>query len=268
MKISVIIPTYNPKNYLWECLESLKYQTFPPCDFEILIVLNGAKNPYYRNIEHYIIDNLMGINVYLFYSNIEGVSNARNIGLENAKGEFITFIDDDDYVSQSFLYDLYQVADKDTIALSNVISFIDGDSNMIPVPYKKSDLFRILCSKGNIKYLKARQYFSGSCMKLISSDIINNRRFNIKFKNGEDSLFMFLISDKIKMVCAANIDAIYFRRNRLDSAYNSRKKVIYKIRNSVLILLEYNKIYFSNLRKYSFIFYLTRVLGLLKTMLS
>lgn len=52
MKISVIIPTYKPKAYLWECLDSLVAQTFAKKDFEVLLVLNGCLEPYRSEIEH------------------------------------------------------------------------------------------------------------------------------------------------------------------------------------------------------------------------
>ena len=54
MKISVIIPTYSPREYLWECLDSLCGQSFFRWDFEILLILNGTREPYYSFINEYI----------------------------------------------------------------------------------------------------------------------------------------------------------------------------------------------------------------------
>ena len=56
MKISVIIPTYKPKEYIWECLDSLKSQTFDKKEFEIILILNGCKEPYYSEIDKYIME--------------------------------------------------------------------------------------------------------------------------------------------------------------------------------------------------------------------
>ena len=102
MKISVIIPTYKPGAYIWECLDSLRNQTLPKEDFELILVLNGCKDPYYSQIQEYIDKNLIGNNVNFIQTDTGGVSNARNIALDVAKGEYITFIDDDDYISASF----------------------------------------------------------------------------------------------------------------------------------------------------------------------
>ena len=102
-KISVIIPTYKPQDYLWECLDSLLIQTFPKEDFEIILVLNGCIEPYKSKIEQYIVDKMQGVNVNFIHTEVGGVSNARNIALDQTRGEFITFLDDDDYFSKTTL---------------------------------------------------------------------------------------------------------------------------------------------------------------------
>ena len=103
MKISIIIPTYKPQSYLWECLSSLSNQTFPKEDYEILLVLNGCENPYKLEIESFISKRSSNVNIQLIHTLDAGVSNARNIALSYVKGEYVTFIDDDDFVSPLFL---------------------------------------------------------------------------------------------------------------------------------------------------------------------
>ena len=97
MKISVIIPTYQPKDYLWECLNSLTSQTISKDDYEVIIVLNGCDEPYKSQIQSYI-DAKEGFHFSLIQTDVPGVSNARNIGLDKSKGEYISFIDDDPWV--------------------------------------------------------------------------------------------------------------------------------------------------------------------------
>jgi hypothetical protein len=72
--------------------------------------------------------------------------------------------------------------------------------------------------------ISCRSFFSVVWAKLIPLSIIQNRRFNINFENGEDALFMALISDRIKSIRFANEDVIYYRRIREDSV-SQRKKV-------------------------------------------
>ena len=88
MKISVIIPTYKPLSYLWECLNSLIQQTYPKTDFEIILVLNGCCEPYKSDINHYIATSMQGVNINFIQIDEGGVSNARNIALDKAKGEY------------------------------------------------------------------------------------------------------------------------------------------------------------------------------------
>ena len=122
MKVSVIIPTYKPGDYLWECLKSLNSQDMPSKDFEVILILNGCNEPYVSSIgkwtdEHHF-DNLR-----MIQTDVPGVSNARNIGLRRASGEYICFVDDDDYVSESYLSGLYDVASPECIALAHPVAF-------------------------------------------------------------------------------------------------------------------------------------------------
>ena len=263
MQISVIIPTYRPKDYIWECLDSLRQQTLSRDEFEIILILNGEKEPYYSRIKEYLSLNLKDFNVNIIYTEVAGVSNARNIGLDISKGEYITFMDDDDFVSATFLEKLLETAGKTTVSLSNALAFNDPESN-IYIPYHVTNTYQQLHEKTNIKiYSRSRTYFSGPCMKLIHRDIIGDRRFDIRFKNGEDSLFMFLISDKISEIVFSEPSAIYYRRFRTNSALTrkrSRKEILF---NNLRAMVSYTKIF--KLGKYSFLFYVTRLIAVLRS---
>ena len=126
MKVTVIIPTFKPKEYIWECLDSVANQTFPKDDFEVIIVLNGCCEPWKNDIDRYINQNMNGINVRFIQTDFPGVSNARNIALDNAEGQYVAFLDDDDFVSENYLSQLYEKASEDTISLCYPYAFIDG----------------------------------------------------------------------------------------------------------------------------------------------
>ncbi len=102
MKISVIVPTYKPKDYLWECLESIYNQTFSKKEYELILVLNGCDEPYGTRIVSWLNEHT-DLQVLYIQTDIGGVSNARNMALDIANGEYITFIDDDDFISPSYL---------------------------------------------------------------------------------------------------------------------------------------------------------------------
>lgn len=265
MKISIIIPTYKPQNYLWECLDSLCRQTFNKQDFEIILILNGCDAPYQTQIKKYVSKHMQDVNIHFIHTKQPGVSNARNIGLDNAKGEFVTFIDDDDYVSENFLQGMYNAISNGTIPVSNMKAFKDGESGF--VYYEKEMLFNQL--KGKIRDInEMRKFLSISVAKLLPlKEVIKDRRFNLNFKNGEDSLFMFLISDGIKHLSFSTDDAIYYRRYRANSALTAKKSFSYILNSRMALAKAYTKIYFSHPTKYNFTFYTTRLLACIKAIL-
>lgn len=264
MKISVIIPTYKPQAYLWECLDSLVYQTFPKEDFEVILVLNGCTEPWKSQIQEYIDTKMQGMNVNFIHTEQGGVSNARNMALDVAEGEYITFIDDDDYVSPEFIEELYVRTTHYRTAISNTIAFEDRTGKIFE-DYVISKDFEKCKRKTKVSVVKARRYFAGPVRKLIAMEIIGDRKFDVSFKNGEDTLFMFLISDKIKEVTCMSNSAIYYRRIRESSASMRKRSFLNRSVNSFRLILEYSKIYFSSPLRYNGIFYIMNVLGSIKT---
>lgn len=264
MKISVIIPTYKPKNYIWECLDSLICQAFSKEDFEIIIVLNGCNEPWRSEIEKYIKVNMNEMNVKLIQTDSPGVSNARNLALDYVKGEYVTFIDDDDYVSANYLQDLCRCSSIDQIGCAHPIAFDENGMR----GYSLEKEWKKLSCLGSSNYYKGRKLFQGPCMKLIHHNIIGSRRFDVNFSNGEDSLFMFLISDRFKQVLATRDTAIYYRRVRVDSAAYSKKSFYVKLRNSLRLIFSYLKIYLKHLDSYDFKFFITRVIGAMRMCLN
>lgn len=98
-------------------------------------------------------------------------------------------------------------------------------------------------------------------MKLIPMSFIQGRRYDVRFKNGEDSLFMFLISDKLHKISFTSKNAVYYRRYRIGSATMSKKNIWGIVNNQLRMIKEYSLIYFSHPIEYSLNFYLTRIMG-------
>lgn len=253
MKISVIIPTYKPQDYLWECLISLGKQTFSKEDFEVILVLNGCTEPWKSQIEEFIACKMAHMNINFIHTEQGGVSNARNLALDVASGEYIAFIDDDDYISISYLADLFAIASKDTISLCYPLSFDDGTTNYLPFYITKD--YNSSNVNNRCSWYHARRYFNGPVYKLIHRDIIGERRFDTRFSYGEDSLFMFLISNRFKWVSYTSKDVIYYRRNRLGSATFHKRSFINKLKNEWHLILNKTIIFFSCPLQYSIRFY-------------
>lgn len=266
IKISVIVPTYQPGDYLWECLITLAGQNFPRENFEVVLVLNGCCEPWKTQIEQFISDRMRGINVKFVQTDVGGVSSARNIGIDLSKGDYITFLDDDDYVSDSYLQRLYEKSDVNTVVLSNALAFNDGCKEEW-LKYQLTEVYKKYAHRKHLSLpSKVRKYFNGPVMKLFPMTIIRDRRFDTRFKNGEDSLFMFLISDAISNIAFASSDAIYYRRYRPNSAITRRRTRRERITNTLKGIHQYCRIY--NVFHYNFLFFISRVLAEIKFLIK
>ncbi|NLJ82499.1 MAG: glycosyltransferase family 2 protein [Bacteroidales bacterium] len=260
MQISVVVPTYKPESYIYECLLSLKNQDLSHDLFEIILVLNGIQQPYQKEIELFIQENLQEtIHTKLIYSKQAGVSNARNKGIEAAKGDYIAFVDDDDIIAPNYLSILLKMSSENSIAVSNVKTFYeklgDGGDDYITQSFTKNKD----TSSQNI--FKLRSFLSSSCAKIISKEIIQHRRFDERFAIGEDSLFMFSISDKIKKIYLVN--TTYYRRIRPKSASRLQKAMSMKMINTFKLLCSYTKVYIKDIRNYNFLLYASRVVAII-----
>lgn len=262
MKISVIIPTYKPSTYLWECLESLCQQTIDHQLYEIVIVLNGSDEPYATMIRQFIDTQGEHTNIRLFQTDIASVSHARNIGIEESVGDYITFVDDDDWVSKAYLEELVKNIDDGTVVEANVIQY--DEKGKVVADNFLSQAYRKVSKAEKITLFKSRSFFSSACCKMIPRYVIGNIRFDVKFSLGEDSLFMFAISKNVRRVKTSRPDAVYHIRTRSNSAshshysYGFRAKVIFRLTK------EYVKIYITDMRRYNFLFFLTRIAATLR----
>ena len=205
--ISIIIPIYNCENLLPRCLESIFAQSYN--DYEVLLVNDGSTDGTAMVCNEYVAKS-KGKFRYIEKKN-GGVSSARNIGLNNAKGEYICFIDADDYVHKDYLRCLYEAGRELNVDL--VMCTIV--SNMQCVKETKisgcNDAVRsILCIKDN----------QGPWCKLFKRELIGELRFNENVYMGEDTLFCVEYAKRCKT-------AIYLPK-RLYHYDNPSASVIYR----------------------------------------
>ena len=124
----------------------------------------------------------------------------------------------------------------------------------------KSEAYEYCIRKGcNSISSKVRKFFSGPCMKLIPMSYIQDKRFNINFKNGEDCIFMFLISNKFQKMAFTSKNAIYYRRFREGSAVTTERSKKEQLQNSLKCMNEYTKIFLRG--NYSLYFYASRIVA-------
>lgn len=266
MKISVIVPTYKPGEYIFECMDSLLHQTLDKSLFEVIVVLNGCDEPWHSRLQEYIEQNLYSLHIRFFQTNQPGVSNARNLALDCANGEYIAFIDDDDYVSELYLEELLNNSSSDCVALSDSL-YVNDITGEIMSENAHHQRFLVNQKLTNPTLFQSRTFFNGPCMKLLHRDIIGKRRFDIRFANGEDSLMMFQISDRIKRLAYTSHSAVYYRRVRANSATTKRRSRIKLFSNTLCLMVEYSKSIMLNPLKYDYLYALSRYAAGIKNVL-
>lgn len=259
MQISVIIPTYSPGEYLFACVEAILKQTLDKDLYEVVIVLNGIRDPYMDIINNYIQGKSCTIKLY--YTEKKGVSNARNIGINVAKGEYITFVDDDDIVSPTYLEGLLAVSSATCVGCANCYKFTESVEDKYAFEWTES-FFRL--QNEQFSLWKFRQYLSPPWMKLIHRSIIGDTRFNTSMQISEDALFCAEISSNIKDMQCATESVIYYIREREGSATRKKMKVSYIFRLTLKKIYLFWKIYLSAPSSYNFPFFFSRTLASMK----
>ena len=116
--VSVIIPIYKAEPYLKKCLDSIAAQTYK--NLEIILIDDGSPDNCGRICDEYAANDPR---VKVIHKQNGGMSDARNTGLDNATGEYLTFIDSDDYVSENFVDTLLNAL-RDNDADMSVCSFV------------------------------------------------------------------------------------------------------------------------------------------------
>lgn len=205
-KISVIVPCYNVAKWVGRCLDSLKNQTFQ--DLEVICIDDKSVDDTLAILKRYAKEDSR-IKVIEQKEN-GGVARARNSGLDMASGEYIGFVDPDDYVEQDFYEKLYNkiVETKaDVVKGTAVVSEVSTGDKYIRYGYVKDEII---------------VFFSAFWSALYDASFL--KRFNIRFSEqiifGEDTLFLANVSlhtQNIEFVSDAFYNYFYLREGSLDS---------------------------------------------------
>lgn len=265
--ISVIIPSYKPDNYIYRCLESVARQDIDKQRYEVIIVLNGCNEPYHTDIKLFLQQKFLGIKTLLLQTDVAGVSNARNIGLDNAQGEYIAFIDDDDWVSNNFLRNLSEKSDKNKIIVSNILLINEKSKQQETCFLNKT--FSKNKNNTNPSIFSARGFMSNACEKLIPQNVIQKDRFPVEFELGEDSIFMFAISKRINKIELTSSDTIYYINKRaMSSSRSLDRPFTFRLKLALKQISTYTLIYINDITNYNSLFFLTRIVASLRKIIT
>ena len=188
--VSIVVPVYNVEAYLRACLDSIVAQTYS--NIEVILVDDGSKDGSGNICDEYATKDSR---VRVIHQENRGVSKARNVGIDSAQGEYLSFIDGDDTVDPNYIAIMYQEIERGSF-----------------------DIVRLSWERGNRNYTYDVRFDSDGKKFIDESSLDDLRlcaniwglfktekhiRFNEKLKNGEDSLFVienFVKSQSRKML--------------------------------------------------------------------
>ncbi len=227
--ISVIVPVYNVESYLQKCLDSIIDQTYS--NLEIIIIDDGSKDrsgeicDYYKNIDS---------RIKVVHKQNGGLSDARNIGIDISVGEYICFVDSDDYLEKNYVLKMYEkIKDKD-IDICCCGKFIESE-NICKVVNSDSDF--ILDSVEALKYYLQKKEIDNSAVdKLYRKKMFDDVRFpaGMYYEDIGTIYKLFLKAKKIAhidiplyhyVMRKGSISHGVFSKKQLESLYMTREAV-------------------------------------------
>ena len=243
MKISVIVPVYNVENYLEKCLNSLVNQTLE--EIEILVINDGSTDDSQKIIDEF--QKKFPQKIKAFSKENGGLSDARNFGIERASGNFLAFVDSDDYVSENMLQEMYDLAIKNEaeLVICN-LQKVDEHGNVTQKLTQIPNLSEKIELEKNFSVFSDLSYFA--CNKIFRQELFDGKRFQ-KGMHFEDIELIPQILLQCKTL--AKTDAYHYqyleRSNSISKSHTERGLDILKAVEHVEIAFE-NSVY-SNKKK-------------------
>lgn len=224
IRLSIVIPAYNVERYIEQCIESCENQGLPFNDYEIIIINDGSK------------DNTLGVAQRLTtkYSNIvvksqenQGQAVARNLGLDIAKGEYVMFVDSDDYLLDGKIGNLLLKLESlniDMIEFRFMQENANGDA--YPVPDKGLQYQKIYTGEEAALHSFV---FASVCGKIYKKSLFdsNNLRFYPGIKH-EDSDMCFRLYPFVNTLVCMDEFVYYYRYNELSTDRNKARESVRK----------------------------------------
>lgn len=210
-KISIIVPVYKAEKYLHQCVDSILEQTFT--DFELLLIDDGSPDRSGAICDEYAAADPR---VRVFHKPNGGVSSARNLGLDNACGEFVSFVDADDEICPRTL----------EICINKVI---ENRLDFLQFSFTRTKEYQFETNNNDIVYdrqtfIKERYYLGYVWGSIIRIDIIktNTIRFDERIKLSEDLLVMMECIRQSNRIMRIYDKLYYYRQNECSATKRTK----------------------------------------------
>ncbi len=237
-KVSVIVPIYNAEKYLARCVDSIIAQTYT--DWELLLVDDGSPDGSGKLCDEYTSKDSR---IRVFHKENGGVSSARNIGLDNAKGDWITFVDSDDWIAKDTFECCLNSIGCENSVVTDVIRFkmdsVGGEESVC------SELKNIAMTE-YVSKIVSRSTTLGVWGGLYRKELFDktNIRFDIALISGEDWLVLLSVVLHAKSIAFINKPLyFYFKDNTTSCTYKFRYEAAYstlKAQEGISLLIKAN----------------------------
>ena len=237
MFLSFIVPAYNTESYLAECLDSLLEQDLPYNEYEIICINDGSTD---NSLDVLKLYKKKYPNVTIIDKENQGVATARNVGLENAEGDYVWFIDSDDFVQANILAELKEIARKK--AYDQIVTgFYCFNYHLTKDEQIKKETREL--------EVNSNQYDSVVITRLFRREFLRQNRIKFNYPDithGEDTIFMYefklSLPDKIELN-----KPYYFHRFRNNSAMTGadpeamKRKQLSYLHNAIIMKKYYDR---------------------------
>lgn len=226
LSVSVIVATYQGADRITRCLHSLAMQDLPHDQFEVVVVQNGP-----ADTTPEVIDGVRAIFPSLRIRTVTvadpGAGQARNVGLLAARGQYVTFVDDDDHVSREFLRTMLAHSKPNVVGLGYLASVTGAPDD--PPNFKTGATLQLVHNPGVVPARLVSSALGYTAAKMVSTELARSVLFDPALRSGEDVVFWTQILAKSGFkfgVVPVEEHAIYFREVRANSV--SRQALSYE----------------------------------------
>ena len=221
--VSIIITIYNVGNYVGQCVQSVLSQSYERC--EIILVDDGSQDESLKicqkTIDEYCRNNVFGRSrIKIISQTNRGVSHARNVGVEVAKGTLLTFVDGDDWIGKKYVENMIKAYDCEVEMVVSGICFHMEDGHVVNKTLFPTASYAFNgANVGKIVDLERDFVFNGVHRKLFRSDIIRNKglSFDENSRFGEDLMFVCSYLPYVNKISQVMNADYHYRWGRTDS---------------------------------------------------
>lgn len=225
MKVSFIIPVYNVAKYLHQCVRSILEQNY--VNIEVILVDDGSKDE-----SPAICDSFTEYDkrVKCIHKVNGGLSDARNVGLQAATGEYVAFVDGDDFwMSKDNLTELLKVVKQypevDFIGYNCKYYYPETENSIPWVPYSDELSKPVDKDSAMIELVKSGTFPMSACLKIMKRDfLIDNKLFFVKGQIAEDIPWFINVLDSTKLCCFVNEYIYAYRQNVFGSISSNNNR--------------------------------------------